>query len=52
MLHHGGHAGAHLQKNFNEFLLLCAPTWPSWPLLLETFRFQDEDDYEDEIFQY
>ena len=37
-LRHGGHVGAHLQKNFNELLLLCAPTWPSWPLLFESHR--------------
>ena len=37
-LHHGGHVGAHLQKNFNELLLLCVPTWPSWPLLFESHR--------------
>ena len=27
-LRHGSHVGAHLQKSFNELLLLCAPTWP------------------------
>ena len=37
-LRHGGHVGAHLQKNFNELLLLCAPTWPSWPLSFESHR--------------
>ena len=37
-LRHGGHVGAQLQKNFNELLLLCAPTWPSWPLSLEFHR--------------
>ena len=35
---HGGHVGAHLQKNFNELLLLCAPTWPSWLLSFESHR--------------
>ena len=38
MLRHGGHVGAHLQKIFNEFLLLCAPKWPSWPLSFESHR--------------
>ena len=29
----------HLQKNLNnELLLLCAPTWPSWPLSFESHR--------------
>ena len=37
-LRHGGYVGAHLQKNFNELLLLCAPTWPSWPLSFESHR--------------
>ena len=37
-LQHGGHVGAHLQKNFNELLLLCAPTWLSWPLSFESYR--------------
>ena len=37
-LRHGGHVGAHLQKNFNELLLLCAPTWPSWALSFESHR--------------
>ena len=37
-LRHGGHVGAHLQKDFNELLLLCAPTWPSWPLSFESHR--------------
>ena len=35
---HGGHVGAQLQKNFNELLLLCAPTWPSWLLSFESHR--------------
>ena len=30
--------GAHLQKNFNELLLLCTPTWPSWLLSFESHR--------------
>ena len=38
MLRHGGHVGAHLQKNFNELLLLCVPTWPSCSLSFETHR--------------
>ena len=37
-LRHGGHVGAHLQKNLIELLLLCAPTWPSWPLSFESHR--------------
>ena len=37
-LRHGGHVGAHQQKNFNELLLLRAPTWPSWPLSFESHR--------------
>ena len=28
-LRRDSHVGAHLQKNFNELLLLCAPTWSS-----------------------
>ena len=27
-----------IQKNFNEPLLLCAPTWPSWSLSFESHR--------------
>ena len=37
-LRHGGHVGAHLQNNFNKLLLLCAPTWPPWPLSFESHR--------------
>ena len=37
-LHHSGHVGAHLQKNFNELLLLCAPTWLSWPFSFKSHR--------------
>ena len=37
-LRHSGHVGAHLQKNFNELFLLCAPTWLSWPLSFESHR--------------
>ena len=35
---HRGHVGAHLQKNFNELLLFCVPTWPAWPLSFESYR--------------
>ena len=37
-LRHGGHVGTHLQKNFNELILLCAPTRLPWPLSFGSHR--------------